>query len=467
MDERGYSRSLDVHKISEYPEVQRVISKIYELLSEADLLKRVSKESKIKKHLKVVVLDLFVGYMGDPLVFIGYSRNKNSYSKDSRLAKLFLNYRPMMQVIDGLEFLGFIENHKGFYDQSRQSGLQSRMRATPALINLIETCGVTPFMVSYDIGEVVLLRDADGKDLSFPETEETRAISDQVRSYNQFLSEHRISLALDADEIRQGLIKTGKPAVDYTRTQLYRAFKVDLSSGGRYYRGWWQEVPSGLRKYITIDGEACSELDYSGQSLGLLYAFKDHERAWLKGDGDPYASNSEPGIDRDLMKKVFIVCVNAASRREAFGAIRKHIDKKVENLQSKPELINSLINQTVRNHANIAEYFFSSAWAGLQYQDSEIAKYVLEHMQAHGYPALPIHDSFVVQDQHLPQLFSLMKEAYRMLGVTSVPDITLDRGANSDPNSPPFKALEKLMDQEQQMKDKELQSVKALEDYVD
>ena len=130
-------------------------------------------------------------------------------------------------------------------------------------------------------------------------------------------------------------------------------------------------------------------------------------------------------------------------------------------------MIAPLIDQTINNHPDIAEYFFSSAWAGLQYQDSEIAKYVLEHMQAHGYPALPIHDSFVVQDKHLPQLFSLMKEAYRMLGVTSVPDITLDRGANSDPNSPPFKALEKLMDQEQQMKDKELQSVKALEDYVD
>ncbi|MHC8605109.1 hypothetical protein ACYVVD_08185 [Arenicellales bacterium IMCC58067] len=412
-----------------------------------------------------MILDLYIAYLADPLMFISYSRDRNKFSKTERLGRLFLGYGPLKRVIDGLETLGFIENHIGFYDQKRKFGFQSRMRATPALIDLIETGGVTSFMVSYDIGEVVLLRDADGKDLSFPETEETRAIADQVRSYNQFLSEHRISLALDADEIRQGLIKTGKRAVDYTRTQLYRAFKVDFSSGGRYYRGWWQEVPSGLRKYITIDGENCSELDYSGQSLGLLYAYKGHERAWMKGDGDPYEIDGK--VDRSLMKQVFITSVNAASRDEAFASIRDDINKKHKNLKSTKALIDFLINQTISNHPDIAEYFFSSGWAGLQYQDSEIAKYILEHMQAHGYPALPIHDSFVVQDQHLPQLFSLMKEAYRMLGVTSIPDITLDRGANSDPNSPPFKALEKLMDQEQQMKDKELQSVKALEDYVD
>ena len=316
-------------------------------------------------------------------------------------------------------------------------------------------------------GEVVLLRDADGNDLSFPETEETRAIADQVRSYNQFLSEHRISLALDVEKIRQGLAKTGKPAVDFTRTQLYRAFKVDFSSGGRYYRGWWQEVPSDFRKHITIDGENCSELDYSGQSLGLLYFFKGLERTWLKGDGDPYGIEGEPGVDRNLMKKVFITCVNAASRDEAFWSVRKHINKKVKHLKSTSPLIDRLIDQTIINHPDIAEYFFSRGWAGLQYQDSEIARYVLEHMQANGYVALPIHDSFVVQNRHLAQLFSLMKEAYRMLGINSIPDIKLEKGANADLNDPAFKQLQGLMDYEQQIQKRELQSVKALWHYAD
>jgi hypothetical protein len=373
----------------------------------------------------------------------------------------------MMRVIDGLEELRFIENHIGFYDHNRKSGYQSRMRATPALIDLIKTGGVTPFMVSYDIGEVVLLRDADGRDLSFPETEETRAIADQVLSYNQFLSEHRISVSLEPEEVKALLLKNNAMAVDYTRTQLCRVFQEDFSSGGRYYRGWWQEVPSDLRKYITIDGENCSELDYSGQSLGLLYAYKDHERTWLKGDVDPYLIEGEAGVDRKLMKKVFLTCVNAASRDQAVRSIRFHINKEYDGLSSTTAFIDRLINQTIQNHPDIAEYFFSGAWAGLQYQDSEIARYVLENMQAHRYPALPIHDSFVVQDRHLPQLYSLMKEAYRMLGVASVPDITLEMGANSNSDDPPFKELQKLMAHEQHLKERELEALKALEDYVD
>ena len=452
--------------MSDHPEVQKVISSLFKRLKEANLLGKSPKKA-ILKHLKAVTLDAYIAHQADPEVFIGYSRARSGYGKGTRMARLFFGYRPMMRVIDGLETLGYLENHIGFYDHNRRSGYQSRMRATPALIDLIKTGGVTPFMVSYDIGEVVLLRDADGNDLSFPETEETRAIADQVRSYNQFLSEHRISLALDVEKIRQGLAKTGKPAVDFTRTQLYRAFKVDFSSGGRYYRGWWQEVPSDFRKHITIDGENCSELDYSGQSLGLLYFFKGLERTWLKGDGDPYGIEGEPGVDRNLMKKVFITCVNAASRDEAFWSVRKHINKKVKHLKSTSPLIDRLIDQTIINHPDIAEYFFSRGWAGLQYQDSEIARYVLEHMQANGYVALPIHDSFVVQNRHLAQLFSLMKEAYRMLGINSIPDIKLEKGANADLNDPAFKQLQGLMDYEQQIQKRELQSVKALWHYAD
>ena len=466
MDKRLYSRPIDVNRLSEYPEVQKVISTLFDRLERSDLL-RGSPKKGILKHLKAVVLDLYIAYDSDPETYLGYSRAKSNYAKESRMGSLFFRYRPMMRVIDGLETLGYLENHIGFYDHNRKSGYQSRMRATPALIDLIETGGVTPVMVSYAIGEVIVLRDSDSNDLSFPETEQTRAISEQVISYNQFLSEHRISVSLEPEEVRALLLEEIAMAGDYTRTQLCRVFQEDFSSGGRYYRGWWQEVPSDLRKYITIDGENCSELDYSGQSLGLLYAYKDHERTWLKGDVDPYLIEGEAGVDRKLMKKVFLTCVNAASRDQAVRSIRFHINKEYDGLTSTTVFIDRLINQTIQNHSDIAEYFFSSAWAGLQYQDSEIARYVLEGMQAHRYPALPIHDSFVVQDRHLPQLYSLMKEAYRMLGVASVPDITLEMGANSNSDDPPFKELQELMTHEQHLKERELEALKALEDYVD
>ena len=101
MDERLYSRPLDVHRISEYPEVQRMNTYLFDEMKSSGLIGK-SPKDKILKHLKVVVLDLYVAYLSDPLTYLGYSRDRNKYSKESRLGRLFLSYRPMIRVVNGL-----------------------------------------------------------------------------------------------------------------------------------------------------------------------------------------------------------------------------------------------------------------------------------------------------------------------------------------------------------------------------
>ena len=80
MDERLYSRPLDVHRISEYPEVQRMITYLFDEMKSSGLIGK-SPKDKILKHLKVVVLDLYIAYLSDPLTYLGYSRDRNKYSK--------------------------------------------------------------------------------------------------------------------------------------------------------------------------------------------------------------------------------------------------------------------------------------------------------------------------------------------------------------------------------------------------
>ena len=146
MDERQYSRPLDVHRISEHPKVQQVIQVLFGELKSNDHLGK-SPKKKILKHLKAVVLDLYVAYLSDPLLYVAYPRSKEKYSKDSRLGGLFFGYRPMIRVVDGLEVLGYLENHKGFQDRLRKIRRQSRMRTTSKLLDLIQNHSVTPFMV--------------------------------------------------------------------------------------------------------------------------------------------------------------------------------------------------------------------------------------------------------------------------------------------------------------------------------
>ena len=105
-------------------------------------------------------------------------------------------------------------------------------------------------------------------------------------------------------------------------------------------------------------------------------------------------------------------------------------------------------------------------WAELQHQDSKIAEYVLNDMKARGQLALPVHDSFIVQDQYIAHLYSSMKEAYRMLGADSIPDVKLKPGANSDLSQPSFLELGTLILRESNLLRKELEAVKKLEDLV-
>ena len=465
MDNRDYSRPLDVQRISEHPEVQDVIEVLYGELKKFGYLGK-SSQKKIFKHLKAVILDLYIGYSSDPKLFIGYPRDRNKYSKESRLGQLYFSYRPMMRVVDGLEALGYLENHKGFQDRSTGKSRLSRMRASQSLIDLIEGHSVSPVMIAREYAEPIVLRNADGEDISYEDTDETSQMEGQLRSYNAFIGEHLIGLSLPNEKVRALLMERRANPIDYTRNQLCRIFNESFSRGGRFYQGWWQEIPSVLRKHIVIDDQPTSELDYSGQHLLLLYDLKGEVYPWLRGTDDPYLVPGYGEAYRDLMKQVFLICVNEESREKAVQAIRQEINYNHPDLTSTNEFINPLIDATIEQHPELADSFFSGMWAELQHQDSKIADYVLNDMKARGQLALPVHDSFIVQDQYIAHLYSSMKEAYRMLGADSIPDVKIKPGANSDPSQPSFMEYGTLKLAERNLLRKELEAIKKLEDLV-
>ena len=112
------------------------------------------------------------------------------------------------------------------------------------------------------------------------------------------------------------------------------------------------------------------------------------------------------------------------------------------------------------------DQLFSGKGSALQYQDSQIAEYVLKDMQARGQPVLPVHDSFIVQDKYLAHLYSSMNEAYRMLGVDSIPEVKIKAGANTTYDKPYFMELWQGMDAVSKKNKKELEGIKELEDLV-
>ena len=70
----NYSRPLDVHRWSDHPEVNSFVDKIYSSLPALSGNKQIR-----KKHLKVLLLDLYVAWTTDPDLKIAISRDNNAY----------------------------------------------------------------------------------------------------------------------------------------------------------------------------------------------------------------------------------------------------------------------------------------------------------------------------------------------------------------------------------------------------
>ena len=180
---------------------------------------------------------------------------------------------------------------------------------------------------------------------------------------------------------------TEKQPIDLTKRTLVRIFSNNsFKEGGRFYRGWWQNVPSEYRPYITIDSKATSEHDYSQLNPNMIYSVYNKEL----GSEDAY-SRVAGEEHREVVKK-------------AFNAMFQH----TRVLNTKPDDINDIdldaigmswkeLKEAILDaHKPIKDYFFKGLGNRLQFEDSCIAESIMLHFAKMDAPALPIHDSFIM-----------------------------------------------------------------------
>ena len=99
-----HSQPLDVHTWSEHPETGAFVDHIY------DAYFGTGNVAIRKRHIKVLLLDLYVRWTIDPSLKTGFSRNVNSYDPGSRYNALHIS-KLMPQIADRLEDIsGKMEN---------------------------------------------------------------------------------------------------------------------------------------------------------------------------------------------------------------------------------------------------------------------------------------------------------------------------------------------------------------------
>ncbi|QBQ55530.1 hypothetical protein [Nitrosococcus wardiae] len=404
--EAKYSRPFDVHRWSDYPEVNKAVEAIRRELVATNPIKKVT--DKQKKHLKVVILDLYVAWLSDPELWIGYSRDHHDYQVDSRYNKLHIGYRALIQVIDSLADSGYIEHKKGFNDRRTGIGFQSRMRAKKKLINLIkDRYNIRQYMTKRtNTEEVILLKDSEGNLIDYQDNDNTMRMRIQLEAINQRLERSLIDLDISDSELKE-LVKRfrkdpDRGTLDFSRKRLRRVFNNgSFEEGGRFYHGWWQEIPREYRKFITINDSKTVELDYGGMHLRMLYGIEG-----LEPPKDSYDIGI-PEAPRDIIKKITNTLLNAESLQSAKGAIRKDY----------PDIDYAILLEKIfQKHEAIKRYFHTGIGIKLQYWDSVIAEKVMLYMYGHyDSPTLPVHDSFIVKSGSEARLQKCMEIIFNEL----------------------------------------------------
>jgi hypothetical protein len=275
-------------------------------------------------------------------------------------------------------------------------GSLTRYRAREELLEMLNEIPEHPAIhlkSNLDAETILLRNEIDGRKVlvDYEEDAFTEKARNNLKTINQCFIRHWVDLRIfdkDILALQERLFDdTEKQPIDLTKRTLVRIFSNNsFEEGGRFYRGWWQNVPSEYRPYITIDSKATSEHDYSQLNPNMIYSVYNKEL----GSEDAY-SRVAGEEHRDLVK-------------QAFNAMFQHS----RVLNTKPDDIDKIdldaigmswieLKEAILNaHKPIKDYFFKGIGNRLQFEDSCIAESVMLQFAQSDAPALPIHDSFIM-----------------------------------------------------------------------
>jgi hypothetical protein len=128
----NYSRLFDVSRWSDHPEVDALVDRLYEAhirsLEPTDR-KPTQDKNPCRKALKTLLIDLYVGWVDDPLLVTAFARSNRAY-RQGQYNELHISAK-VKDVVDQLVVAGYLLNKDGFKDRREGgSGRVSRIWAT-------------------------------------------------------------------------------------------------------------------------------------------------------------------------------------------------------------------------------------------------------------------------------------------------------------------------------------------------
>ncbi|MBK6895671.1 MAG: hypothetical protein IPH06_03645 [Alphaproteobacteria bacterium] len=341
--------------------------------------------------------------------------NRNNFNLGNRYTPKEVTFNPFKDAVNGLIESGYLTIHrKGFHDTEGFNGpLQTQISPTEKLIYQFESFKKEFSYIKSNKAkdETIILKAPDKKKQDYKDNSFTNRARKNLDLINNTLAKHDLKINVTNSEkaqLESSLISRHikdhetQPFIDFTAKKLYRIFSDgSFKRGGRFYRGWWQNVPKEFRKFITINDKGTIELDYTSLHPSILYA---KEQLPLKGD----AYKIHPKVARRFGKQAFNALLNAKGK-----------PKKPSDFNEDEVGINwsNFQKMMMEKHQALTDrdYFMKGYGLNIQFLDSQLTEKVLIYFANKNIPCLPIHDSFIVCKDNELELSNIMKKTYKDL----------------------------------------------------
>ena len=346
----------------------------------------------------LILAEAVIVARADPGRWLSYSRRREFYAaRPRRYWSPIYTYDTIVPVVDHLDEIGLLEHQKM---PPGNLGWQSRFRASLLLMHLMND---HPVSVVQEVGERIILRDHAGDPIDYNDTKQTSRWRRNLEKINALL--RSTAIGLGGRLIREGdPLRVDRADVGLACNQLHRVFNLgSFSLGGRFYGGWWQNIPAEYRAAITINGDPTIEMDYPRLHPTLLY-----DELGLAMHGDPYDLHGTP---RPLAKLAFNTLVNADTHQAAIRAIADEIGG-----EGAFAAASASVSEIEAKHPQIAHMFASGAGRRLMRQDSDMTEHLLLRLEKQGVAALPIHDSYLVRQADKGALAKSMAKTLQKFG---------------------------------------------------
>lgn len=366
--------------------------------------------------LLILLSGLYSTWLVDPSLSHGFSKDKTTYKVKSRYNQAGVSEK-IIDVVKLLVDAGYLDQVKGHHDKTGAgNSFTARIRPSGKLQNEFKTLEADLHAIDHHkFAELIILREkyrdeddeVQSRSVEYSDTDLTIRWREQLQDYNALLKRTFIDIPTLTDPVVRTIIKNGPRkgqekivSIGPDDKHVHRVFNGleadNFTKGGRFYGGWWLQVPKEYRKLIYLNDKPTVEVDYKALHPNLLMKDPVFDPYDLDEIVLPTVYNDK-NDQRSAVKGIVLMAINASSARKAFTAFRESRkegdrSKRLTNLQ-----LQKLLDAFTDKYPEIKASLNTGHGLTLMNKDSQIANMILDYYTQQGIPVLCVHDSFIIE----------------------------------------------------------------------